>query len=141
MNQFIPEPTPEQAALMEQARQHLATKQANADRAKAKAARHQDTGGNRRRWHAFNAFCDLDKRENGLRPGDALLWLVLFRHADREGIVTLAQGRMQEYTGLSRRAVSYALQRLVQTGHLERLKRGGPNSGLAAFRMCKGCAR
>ena len=141
MNRGIPEPTPEQAALMERAQQALNAKQANAGRAKAKAARHRDTGGNRRRWRALNAFCDLPKKEHGLRPGDALLWLVMFRHADREDVVTLSQTRMQECTGLSRRAVSYALQRLIQAGHLERLKRGGPNSGLAAFRMCKGCTK
>ena len=135
MNQGIPEPTPEQAALIEQAQRALNAKQANTRKAKAKAQRQRDTGGNRRRWHTFNAFCDLDKKAGGLRPSDTALWCVLFRHADRRGVVCLAQSRMQEYTGLSRRAVSYALQRLVAGGHLERLKRGGPNSGLAAFRL------
>lgn len=135
MNQDIPEPTPEQWELIEQAQRALNAKQANAQRAKVKAQRQRDTGGNRRRWQTFNAFCDLDKKAAGLRPSDTALWCVLFRHADRRGVVCLAQSRMQEYTGLSRRAVSYALQRLVAGGHLERLKRGGPNSGLAAFRL------
>ena len=135
MNQDIPLPTPEQWELIERAQRALNAKQANARKAKAKAQRQRDTGGNRRRWQTFNAFCGLDKKAAGLRPSDTALWYVMFRHADRRGVVCLAQSRMQEYTGLSRRAVSYALQRLVAGGHLERLKRGGPNSGLAAFKL------
>jgi len=135
VNQDIPEPTPEQWELIEQAQRALNAKQANARKAKAKAQRQRDTGGNRRRWQAFNAFCDLDKKAAGLRPSDTALWCVLFRHADRRGVVTLSQNRMALYTGLSARGVRYALQRLIERGLLERLKRGGPNSGLAAFRM------
>lgn len=135
MNQGIPEPTPEQAALIEQAQQALNAKQANTHKAKAKAQRQRDTGGNRRRWQTFNAFCDLDKKAARLRPSDAALWYVMFRHADRRGVVSLSQNRMVLYTGLSLRGVRYSLQRLIDNGLLERLKRGGPNSGLAAFRM------
>ena len=135
MNQDIPEPTPEQWELIERAQRALNAKQANARKAKAKAQRQRDTGGNRRRWQTFNAFCDLDKKAGGLRPSDTALWCVLFRHADRRGVVTLSQNRMALYTGLSARGVRYALQRLIERGLLERLKRGGPNSGLAAFRM------
>lgn len=135
MNQDIPEPTPEQWELIEQAQRALNAQQANARKAKAKAQRQRDTGGNRRRWQTFNAFCDLDKKAAGLRPSDTALWCVLFRHADRRGVVSLSQNRMVLYTGLSERGVRYALQRLIERGLLERLKRGGPNSGLAAFRM------
>lgn len=135
MNQGLPEPTPEQAALIEQAQQALNARQANAGKAKAKAQRQRDTGGNRRRWQTFNAFCDMDKPSAGLRPADLALWCVLFRHANRRGVVCLAQTKMQEYTGLSRSGTRRALQRLVESGHLERLKRGGPVSGLAAYRM------
>ena len=132
---LLPEPTPEQAALIEQAQQALNAKQANAQRAKAKAQRQRDTGGNRKRWHILNAFCDLPKQENGLRPGDTALWLVMFRHADRKGVVALAQSRMQAYTGLSRRGVQLALKRLMQKGQIEQMKRGGPNSGVASYKM------
>lgn len=132
---LLPEPTPEQAALIEQAEQAYQQKQANAQRAKAKAHRQRDTGGNRRRWQTFNAFCGLDKKAAGLRPGDVALWCVLFRHADRRGVVTLSQNRMALYTGLSVRGVRYALQRLVEYGCLEHLKQGGPNAGLAVYKV------
>ena len=135
MNQGIPEPTPEQAALIEQAQRALNTQQVNAQKARAKARRQRDTGGNRRRWQTFNAFCALDKKAAGLRPADLALWCVLFRHADRRGVVCLAQTKMQEYTGLSRSGVKYSLARLLENGHLERLKRGGPNAGLAAYKV------
>ena len=135
MNQDIPLPTPEQWELIERAQRALNAKQANARKAKAKAQRQRDTGGNRRRWQTFNAFCGLDKKAAGLRPGDVALWCILFRHADRRGVVCLAQSRMQEYTGLSRSGTRRALQRLVETGHLVRLKQGGPNAGLAVYKV------
>ena len=132
---LLPEPTPEQAALIEQAEQAYQQRQANARKAKAKAQQQRDTGGNRRRWQTFNAFCDLDKKAAGLRPSDAALWCVLFRHADRRGVVTLSQNRMALYTGLSVRGVRYALQRLVEHDCLEHLKQGGPNAGLAVYKV------
>jgi len=132
---MIPEPTPEQWELIEQAQRALNAKQANTRKAKAKAQRQRDTGGNRRRWQTFNAFCDLDKKAAGLRPCDVALWGVMFRHADRRGVVTLSQNRMALYTGLSVRGVRYALQRLVEHGCLEHLKQGGPNAGLAVYKV------
>lgn len=120
--------TQEQRQFMEAAQKAYKTKQ-------AKAQRQQDTGGNRRRWQVYNSFCDLNKRAEGLHPADVAVWFVLFRHADRQGIVSLSQTRMVTYTGLAQRSIQRALQRLVTKGMIERLKRGGPKSGLAVYKV------
>lgn len=113
------------AMLKEEERQHEGTPK--------KKRRADPDKGHRARFRLLNDFADRDKKEAGLHPGDVGLWFVMWRHATKEGVVKLAQTEMQRCTGLSRNGVRQALERLVESGCVERLKRGGPNAGIATY--------
>jgi len=86
-----------------------------------------------RRWGLFNRFVDTGLA--GVRPVDAEVWVALFRHADADGTVCLARGRLAALAGCTEKTASAALGRLIAAGWLVRLRRGGPVGGVALFKV------
>lgn len=84
-----------------------------------------------RRWRLLNAF--VDGGVVGLERADVVVWVVLFRHARADGMVKVARTRLVAITGLASGTVKRAIRRLVAAGWLERIRRGGPSSGVAIY--------
>lgn len=109
------EPDPERLAMLR-------------DKNKAKAKR---TDAARARWTLLNAF--VDHGMASLRSSDAVVWYTLFRHADADGVATVARRRLVESTGLAPDTVKASLRRLRLKGWIARLRQGGPQSGIAIY--------
>jgi hypothetical protein len=94
------------------------------------------TGGDRRsggRWRTLNAFVDRSARL--VDPTAAAVWLVLFRFADRGGVVRASAGRVAASIGRHRLTVLRAIKRLRAAGLLSVVDRGGLHSGAAVHRL------
>jgi DNA-binding transcriptional ArsR family regulator len=87
----------------------------------------------RRRFQLLNAFVDLALPLLG--PGDVAVWLVLYRHGQRDGTATAAVSDLARRTGYRDRAVRQALARLVDCGLIRRVKRGTLAGGPSVYRL------
>lgn len=86
----------------------------------------------RRRWVTLNTFVDRVARH--LDAHEVAVWLVLFRWTQDDH----AEIRLEDIAGRvgkSTRAVSRAVDRLLEVGLIERLKRGTRQGGPSRYRL------
>ncbi len=123
-------PAPGEAAAPVRTPEELAQQAARRKAADVKAKRKEDA---RARWTLLNGF--IDDGMAGLKPSDAAVWFALFRHARADGAATVARARLEAITGLALRTVKVSLRRLIASGWVERVRRGGPSGGMAVYRV------
>jgi DNA-binding MarR family transcriptional regulator len=87
----------------------------------------------RRRFALLNAFVDCELARLG--PADVAVWLVLYRHGQRDGTATAAVSDLARRTGYRDRAVRQALARLIECGLIARIKRGTLAGGPSVYRL------
>jgi predicted transcriptional regulator len=87
----------------------------------------------RQRFRLLNCFVDLALPRLG--PGDVAVWLVLYRHGQRDGTATAAVSDLARRTGYRDRAVRQALARLIECGLIARIKRGTLAGGPSVYRL------
>jgi DNA-binding transcriptional ArsR family regulator len=87
----------------------------------------------RRRFQLLNAFVDLALPLLG--PVDVAVWLVVYRHGQRDGTATAAVSDLARRTGYRQAAVRLALRRLRDCGMIERVKRGTLAGGPSVYRL------
>lgn len=85
------------------------------------------------RWRTLNAF--VDRSACLVDPTAVAVWLVLFRFADREGVVRASAGRVAGNIGRHRLTVLRAIKRLRTAGLLSVVDRGGLRSGAAVHKL------
>lgn len=90
-------------------------------------------GAVRRRFAMLNAFVDVALARLG--PVDVAVWLVLYRHGQRDGTATAAVSDLSRRTGYADRAVRQALRRLRERGLIDRAKRGTLAGGPSIYRL------
>jgi DNA-binding transcriptional ArsR family regulator len=90
-------------------------------------------GAVRRRFVLFNGFVDCELARLG--PVDVAVWLVLYRHGQRDGTATAAVSDLARRTGYADRAVRQALRRLWDRGLIDRVKRGTLAGGPSVYRL------
>jgi hypothetical protein len=84
------------------------------------------------RFAVLNAFVDF--AAGTLNRGELLTWLVLYRDT-RDGTAATSQADIARRTGLCKRTVIAALQRLEAAGLLKRVHRGGLRRGVSRYRV------
>lgn len=100
-------------------------------------ARHGDPRAkakSRQRFATFNSFVDAVGRY--LHPSDREVWHVLFRFADAE--TNAAEVRLADIAcrlGCHTRTVARSVDRLIDAGLVERLKRGTRQGGPSRYRI------
>jgi predicted transcriptional regulator len=87
-----------------------------------------------RRFELINAFVDRGMVAD-LSPRDALVWVVLFRHAQPDRNVRVSAGRLAETLKVHRSTIVRSLRRLRDTRLLIRVSRGGPNGHPTTYKM------
>jgi len=87
----------------------------------------------RRRFALLNAFVDCELARLG--PADVAVWLVLYRHGQRDGTATAAVSDLARRTRYCNAAVRLALRRLRGWGLIERVKRGTLAGGPSIYRL------
>lgn len=96
-------------------------------------------GAVRRRFALLNAFIDggLPRRTRA----ELAAWLLLYRHAKPDGIVTASVADLARRTGCDESTIRRALKRLREAGLVERIKRGTLAGGPSAWRLLtpEGC--
>lgn len=85
------------------------------------------------RFAVLNAFVDFTA--GTLSRADLLVWLTLYRDT-RDGIAATSQADIARRTGLARRTVQLATNRLAAAGLLQRVHRGGLRRGTSRYRVC-----
>ncbi|MBK9119096.1 MAG: helix-turn-helix domain-containing protein [Phycisphaerales bacterium] len=90
-------------------------------------------GAVRRRFALLNGFVDCELARLGAVA--AAVWLVLYRHGQRDGTATAAVSDLARRTGYADRAVRQALRRLRDRGLIDRVKRGTLASGPSVYRL------
>ncbi|MEW6200053.1 MAG: helix-turn-helix domain-containing protein [Planctomycetota bacterium] len=90
-------------------------------------------GAVRRRFVLLNGFVDCELARLG--PVDVAVWLVLYRHGQRDGTATAAVSDLARRTGYADRAVRQALRRLRDRGLIDRVKRGTLAGGPSVYRL------
>ena len=98
------------------------------DKAKGKTAGRR-TGD---RFAVLNAFVDFTA--GTLNRGEILVWLVLYRDT-KNGTAATSQADIARRTGLCKRTVQLATQRLEAAGLLKRVHRGGLRRGTSRYRV------
>lgn len=90
-------------------------------------------GAVRRRFALLNAFIDgeLPRRTRA----ELAAWLLLYRHAKPDGIVTASVTDLSRRAGCCESAMRRALKRLRKTGLVERVKRGTLAGGPSVWRL------
>lgn len=84
------------------------------------------------RFATLNAFVDFTART--LNRAELLTWLVLYRDT-KDGTAATSQADIARRTGLAKRTVIYATQRLEAAGLLKRVHRGGLRRGTSRYRV------
>ncbi len=84
------------------------------------------------RFATLNAFVDFTMRD--LHRADLLVWLTLYRDT-RDGTAATSQADISRRTGLAKRTVIYAMQRLEAAGLVKRIHRGGLRRGTSRYRV------
>jgi|GEM_PF-1455838 len=100
-------------------------------RPKRKAGR--GNGAVRRRFILFNTFVDCALAQLG--AVEVAVWLVLYRHGQRDGTATAAISDLVRRTGYADRAVRQGLRRLRDRGLIDRVKRGTLTGGPSIYRL------
>lgn len=98
-------------------------------------ARAKGTGAGRQagdRFATLNAFVDFTA--GTLNRADLLTWLVLYRDT-RDGTAATSQADIARRTGLAKRTVQLAMNRLEAAGLLKRVHRGGLRRGTSRYRV------
>lgn len=90
-------------------------------------------GAVRRRFALLNAFIDggLPRRTRA----ELAAWLLLYRHAKPDGIVTASVADLARRTGCDESTMRRALKRLREAGLVERVKRGTLAGGPSVWRL------
>ncbi len=90
-------------------------------------------GAVRRRFALLNAFIDggLPRRTRA----ELAAWLLLYRHAKPDGIVTASVADLARRTGCDESTIRRALKRLREAGLVERIKRGTLAGGPSVWRL------
>lgn len=90
-------------------------------------------GAVRRRFALLNAFIDggLPRRTRA----ELAAWLLLYRHAKPDGIVTASVADLAQRAGRDESAMRRALKRLREAGLVERIKRGTLAGGPSVWRL------
>jgi len=104
-----------------------------AERTERAKQRSRKGGAVRRRFRLLNNFVDGPLSQLG--PVDAAVWLVLYRHAWRDGTVTAAVSDLARTTGRCEAAVRRSLRRLIAAGLLRRVKRGSLLVGPSVYAL------
>lgn len=87
------------------------------------------------RFRTFNAFCD--HYAEALKPTYAIVWVLLWRHADADGLVRMvSRNRLAKSSGLSARSVSRAITFMIEIGLVERVSGGVLGGRSSTYRMC-----
>ncbi|MBI4717164.1 MAG: helix-turn-helix domain-containing protein [Planctomycetes bacterium] len=81
----------------------------------------------------LNAFIDFALRELG--RAELAAWLILYRHAKPDGIVTASVADLARRAGCTPRTMQTALKRLRSRQLLRRLKRGTLAGGPSIWRL------
>lgn len=89
----------------------------------------------RRRFALLNTFVDVALARLG--PVDVAVWLVLYRHGQRDGTATAAVSDLERRTGYRQAAVRLALRRLQDCGLIERVRRGTLAGGPSVYRLIR----
>ena len=84
------------------------------------------------RFAVLNAFVDFTAAT--LNRGEILVWLVLYRDT-KNGTAATSQADIARRTGLCKRTVQLATQRLEAAGLLKRVHRGGLRRGTSRYRV------
>lgn len=89
----------------------------------------------RMRFQEMNLFCDVTIAELQLSPRAVATWLVLFRHADTTGKISVSDITIGRLLGCTDRAVRRATDELERKGVLLTKRKGIP--GQASVRYLK----
>lgn len=81
---------------------------------------------------AFNAFIDQSLR--GLKPSEAVVWLVLFRFA-RDGLAVVPKETIAKRAGFGERTVARSIRTLERLGLVQIPYRGGLGKGANKYRL------
>lgn len=87
----------------------------------------------RRRFALLNAFIDGELPQR--TRAELAAWLLLYRHAKPDGIVTASVADLARRAGRDESAMRRALRRLREAGLVERLKRGTLAGGPSVWRL------
>lgn len=101
-------------------------------RAKARREPASKPKSDRGRWRTFNTFVDRVARH--LEAHEAEVWFVVFRWA-QDDHAEIRISDIAARVGKSTRAVQRAVDRLLEVGLLERLKRGTRQGGPSRYRL------
>ena len=86
------------------------------------------------KWTLRLAFLEYGMAQ--LTGADAKVWEILHLHASEEdGKTIVPRSRLVKTTGNDKRTIRVSIQRLIKTGWLERIQRGGPKKGVAQYRV------
>lgn len=90
-------------------------------------------GAVRRRFALLNAFIDgeLPRRTRA----ELAAWLLLYRHAKPDGVVTASVADLARRAGRDESAMRRALKRLREAGLVDRIKRGTLAGGPSVWRL------
>ena len=97
----------------------------------AKEAKMKRKDAVKKRWAMLNHFVDYGMA--GLELSDMAVWMTLFRHANADGVACVPQTRIKTLTGIAGSTITLAIERLLKTGWVERIQRGGPVGGPAKY--------
>jgi hypothetical protein len=101
-------------------------------RKRTKSQRHSGAAV-RRRFALLNTFIDTGLPH--LERSPLAVWLLLYRHAKPDGMVSASVADLARRAGASDRQVQRALARLQAAGMLARLKRGTLAGGPSVYRL------
>jgi len=90
-------------------------------------------GAVKRRFGLLNAT--IDRAMPSMTRAELAVWLLLFRHAKPDGIVSASVADLVRRTGSGERSVRYALERMRDGGLLDRVKRGTLAGGPSVYRL------
>lgn len=87
----------------------------------------------RRRFGLLNAV--IDRAMPRMHRTELAVWLLLYRHAKPDGIVSASVGDLARRTGSGERSVRYGLDQMRRAGLIRRLKRGTLAGGPSVYRL------
>lgn len=90
-------------------------------------------GAVRRRFALLNVFIDAELSR--CTRAELAAWLLLYRHAKPDGIVTASVADLARRAGRDESAMRRALKRLREAGLVERVKRGTLAGGPSVWRL------
>jgi len=114
----------ERVAQSKAARDHIAPKPSR------QGTTRRDDG---QRWAILNAFVDGALAE--LTEAEVRVWLVVYREVKPGGIARIGMGQIARLTGIKRRSVARAMDRLKHRGMVEIVSRGCINGTPNAYRL------